>query len=347
MSADIDLQAELDNHRRSVDTDYFDLSIREIVRMVEENEIKVAPAYQRQFRWKEDVQSALIESLLLGLPIPAIFVATNRDGTWDVVDGLQRICTILKFFGVDIPDSEEHQFSKAPLKLGAMSQLTNFTNIRYSDLPMPIRLMLGKRYIRVQVLSDKSDPDVRFELFQRLNAGAVALTPQEIRSCVFRGPFNTLIEELADYPDYKALLKLQAKDQRDGTTEEIVLKFFAYLDGIDSFDGNVTGFLNNYMKKRASDQDLLKDQKLFTDTTSFLHSVTGGAFIRDGVSTTPVNQLEGILVGIGRIIRDGNRPKIPPKGWENDPELVGASTKGTNSRTKLRGRILRSQELFS
>ena len=77
---------------------------------------------------------------------------------------------------------------------------------------MSIRLMLGKRYLRVQVLSDRSDPEVRFELFRRLNTGAVALTPQEIRSCVFQGSFNNLIEELSEVSAYQALLKLQPRE---------------------------------------------------------------------------------------------------------------------------------------
>ncbi|MGV9317786.1 DUF262 domain-containing protein [Streptomyces sp. NPDC003660] len=347
LDATAELQAELDTHRRAVDTEYFDLSIREIVRMVEEEEIRVAPAYQRKFRWPDAVQSALIESLLLGLPIPAIFVATNRDGTWDVVDGLQRTATILKFYGVDVPGAEELQFSNKPLRLSDLNQLKKFSGMSYKDLPMPIRLTMGKRYIRVQVLSDKSDPEVRFELFRRLNAGAVALTPQEIRSCVFRGPFNRLIEELASVPEYKALLKLQPKNKVDGTAEEIVLKFFAYMDGMDDFDGDVIGFLNDYIKRRVDDTDLEADRQLFLKTVAHLHSVTGGHFTRVGVSVTPVNQLEGVLIGIARLFKEGKQPKTPESGWANDEKLVGFSTSGTNSRPKLRGRILRSQELFS
>ncbi|KUN07173.1 hypothetical protein AQI95_11545 [Streptomyces yokosukanensis] len=343
----VELQAELDTHRQAVDTEYFDLSIREIVRMVEEEEIRVAPAYQRKFRWPNEVQSALIESLLLGLPIPAIFVATNKDGTWDVVDGLQRTATILKFYGIDVPGAEELQFSAEPLKLSNLNQLKKFSGLSYKDLPMPIRLTLGKRYVRVQVLSDKSDPGVRFELFRRLNAGAVALTPQEIRSCVFRGPFNSLIEELAATQDYKDLLKLQPKNKVDGTAEEIVLKFFAYMDGMDKFDGDVVGFLNNYIKRRVDDTNLDEDRQIFLKAVSHLKQVTGGHFTRSGVSVTPVNQLEGVLIGIARIFKEGKRPKIPADGWANDEQLVGFSTQGTNSRPKLRGRILRSQELFS
>lgn len=347
MDAATELQTELETHRRAVDTEYFDLSIREIVRMVEEEEIRVAPAYQRKFRWPDAVQSALIESLLLGLPIPAIFVATNKDGTWDVVDGLQRTATILKFYGIDVPNAEELQFADKPLQLTDLNQLKKFSGLSYKELPMPIRLMLGKRYVRVQVLSDKSDPEVRFELFRRLNAGAVALTPQEIRSCVFRGPFNTMVEELANAPEYKELLKLQPKNRMDGTAEEIVLKFFAYMDGMDDFDGDVIGFLNDYIKRRADDTDLEADRKLFLESVSHLRSVTGGHFTRVGVSVTPVNQLEGVLIGIARILKEGKKPKKPKAGWANDEELVGYSTSGTNSRPKLRGRILRSQELFS
>ena len=76
-----ELEEDLRAHRRTVDTEYFDLSLREIVRMVEEEEIRIAPEYQRQFRWKEETRSALIESFLLGLPVPSIFVATNQDAT--------------------------------------------------------------------------------------------------------------------------------------------------------------------------------------------------------------------------------------------------------------------------
>jgi hypothetical protein len=289
----------------------------------------------------------LIESLLLGLPVPAIFVATNKDGTWDVVDGLQRTATILRFYGIDSSTDPGLQFSNNRLVLGNLSQLTKFNGLTYADLPMPIRLMLGKRYLRVQVLSDRSDPDVRFELFRRLNAGAVALSAQEVRSCVFQGPFNNLLEELAETPAYQALLKLQPKNREDGTAAEIVLKFFAYLDRMDEFDGEVTNFLNAYMKSRAEDTKLEPDRKLFLTTVDYLHSVIDGEFTRSGVPGTPINQFEGVLVGVGRIFRAGKTPKTPEPGWEKDEKLIGFSTKGTNTRPKLRGRILRSEELFS
>ena len=341
------LLAELDEHRQAVDTDYFDLSLRELVRMIDESEVRIAPAYQRQFRWDEATQSALIESFLLGLPVPALFVATNRDATWDVVDGLQRICTVLRFMGIDAPESINFNFSQSPLVLKDLKSLDSFNGISFVDLPRSIRMTLERRYLRVQVLSDKSDPEVRYELFRRLNAGAVALTPQEIRSCIFRGPFNDLIEELAEYRPYRSLVKLEQANQNNGTKEEIILKFFAYLERAEGFNGRVAEFLNSYMRDRMNDSHLDSDRKLFKETVDHIISVTQGPFLRPPVAVTPMNQLEAVMIGVGRIIREGGRPGTPQAGWLKDEELVRFSTRATNTRAMLLNRIRRAQELFS
>lgn len=341
------LLAELDRHRRSVDTDYFDLSLRELVRMVAEEEIKIAPAYQRQFRWDDETQSSLIESFLLGLPVPAIFVATNRDATWDVVDGLQRICTILRFMAVDAPESENFRFSTTPLKLIKPKTLESFAGLSYDELPRPIRMTFDRRFLRVQVLSDKSEPEVRYELFRRLNAGAIALTAQEIRSCIFRGPFHQLLEELAGDSNFTKLIKLQKLNQHNGTMEEVVLKFFAYLDKAEQFDGRVAEFLNAYMRARSQDTDLSADRQIFEQVMTHLASIVDGPFLRQKVSITPLNQFEAVIVGMGRLLRAGKTPKTPDRGWLNDESLVEASTGATNTRGKLLTRIARAEELMS
>lgn len=92
---------QLDSERRKVDVDHFDITIRELVRMAESEELKRAPVYQRKFRWNSTRESQLIESLFLGLPVPSIFVATNSDGTWELVDGLQRVSTLMHFVSED------------------------------------------------------------------------------------------------------------------------------------------------------------------------------------------------------------------------------------------------------
>ena len=137
----LDLQIALDTHRQKIDVENFDLTIREIISMVRTGEIKRSPSYQRKFRWKQDDESRLIESLLLGLPIPNVFVATNPDGSWELVDGLQRVSTVLHFA---LDDSEENDLTlikemsrPSSLSLSGLANLTPSTINASKHSPKP------------------------------------------------------------------------------------------------------------------------------------------------------------------------------------------------------------------
>lgn len=343
-ATDLEMQAALQERRQRVDTDFFDLSLRELVRMVDEDELQARPEYQRKFRWTDKTQCELIESLLMGLPIPAIFVATNADGSWDVVDGLQRVSTIVRFMGSE--STRKKLGMDSPLVLRDLPQLGAFDGATFAHLPRQIKFLLEKRYVRVQVLNDQSVHEVRFELFRRLNAGAIALTPQEVRGVLYRGGFNSTIEALSDYPNFKSLVKLKRSDKDNGTHGELVLKFFAYLDWQQRFNGAVTDFLNEYMDSRKDETDLSKDIALFHAVSDELSRVIAGPVIRPGVGWTPQNQLEAIMVAAGRLIRSGRTEFAPKSGWLEDKALVSSSTKGTNTPRALATRIDRAEELL-
>ena len=100
----------------------------------------------------------------------------------------------------------------------------------FSDLPKSIQLLFYTRPIRVTVLNDKSDLNVRFDLFERLNTGGVSLTAQEIRNCVFRGAFNEDIKKLSDSFTFQKAIKLKPLDKNNGTKEEFILRFFAFYE---------------------------------------------------------------------------------------------------------------------
>jgi hypothetical protein len=340
------LQADLDKQRRQVDVENFDLTLGELVRMAVAGELVRAPAYQRKFRWTPTDESYLVESLFLGLPVPSVYVASNPDGTWEVVDGLQRISTLIHFMS-DSTDALGQIGATYPLELTDLKKLSSFNKFKFADLPTPLRLHFSKRSIRVTALSDKSDPEIRFEVFERLNKGGVTLTPQEVRACIYRGPFAELLRDLADGQTFKSLLKLQQLRQNDGTREEVVLKFFAYLDRADKYDGNVTEFLNNYMKDAAAKFDLVAGGKLFNEVVSQVYGIVNGPVLRKGYGVTPLNQLEAILVGAGRVIRAGKKVKAPKGDWLNDKDLVKFSTKGTNTRSAFLGRNERAEALLS
>lgn len=345
----LDLQIALDTHRQKIDVENFDLTIREIISMVRTGEIKRSPSYQRKFRWKQDDESRLIESLLLGLPIPNVFVATNPDGSWELVDGLQRVSTVLHFA---LDDSEENDLAlikemsrPSSLSLSGLAKLDAFNNQRFKTLPQALQFLFLKRQFRVTALSDKSDHSARFDLFERLNRGGIALSAQEVRDCVYRGPFTDLLGDLAANDDFLKLIKVQELHRTDGTLEEQVLKFYAYLNWRDKFDGSVVNFLNDYIAIRHKEPNISKDRNEFLGVVKALGALSEGPILRKNTHLTPLNHFEAILVGAAEVLRAG-QALAPQKGWINDKELTKFSSGGTNTKSMLNGRIQRSMELF-
>jgi len=341
-----EMQEQLESQRRKVDVDVYTITVRELLSMADDGELHRAPEYQRKFRWDEEDESRLIESLLLGLPVPNLFFATNSDGTWEVVDGLQRVSTLIHYASKSALQMQE--IDKAgPLKLSGLRKLTAFNGLTFDELPAPMRMTFTKRGIGVTALSDKSDPQTRFDTFERLNRGAVALSDQEVRACIYQGPFNSLLRELAHAPAFDALLKLQEADENNATREELVLKFFAYLNARDLFRGAVGKFLNDYMEENRSSFDIDAGRAEFLDVARELEVVVGGRFLRTNTNVTPKNELEAVMVATAQGLRQGKRIVDPGAGWLNDAPLVQASTGATNTSRKLTDRIDRAERLLS
>lgn len=316
--------------------DVYDLSVRQVVDMVEEGNVFVPPEYQRQFIWGENRQSALIESILLGIPVPSVYMATNADSTWEVVDGVQRIGSLCHFIGTPALLAKIER--PAPLTLMGLEKLSSLDGLTYQDLPKSLQLHFSTRPLRVTVLNDKSDLSVRFDLFERLNTGGVALTDQEIRNCVFRGKFNDTIKSLSKHHSFLECVKLGDKPE-GGAYEELVLRFFAYLDRYQEFDHLVKQFLNDYMRESRNSEIPPKKIKLFKDTFDLLHASLPSGIVRNR-SKTPVNLFEAVSVGVALALQKGDVPKAPKiVGLLNDPVLKGFTGAGSNQKKMVRGRI--------
>lgn len=341
-----ELEGQLEVERRKVDVASHDFSVRELVRMLEEGELSISPEYQRKYRWQADVASTLIESVFLGLPIPPIFVATNAEFQWEVVDGLQRLSTLLLF----IANKPEHLAlvnRDSPLKLQNLQKLSQLNGVAYDDLPVGLQRYFGRQPLQVISLTDKSNRSVRFDLFERLNAGAISLSPQEVRACIYGGAFNDFLERMTRHSHFESLLKLQELKQNDGTAAEEVLKFFAYKNRREEFDGKVKIFLNDFSSQAMTSFDFQKEEELFDRTFAFLSDVVGGPFLRSTTAVTPLVQLEACAVAIADILESGAEPVHPGANWIEDEELVDASTGGSNTRSKLTRRLKRAREIFS
>lgn len=340
------MQQELDLQRRAVDVENYTITVRELLSMAERAELHRAPQYQRKFRWDEEAESKLIESLMLGLPVPNLFFATNADGTWEVVDGLQRLSTLIHFC-MDAPEQLDEIGKQEPLRLVGLKKLEGFNGVIFGDLPSPIRLSFTKRGLGITALTDKSDPQARFDTFERLNSGAVALSAQEVRACIYDGPLNWVIQELADLPNFRNLVKLQRRDQDNATHEELVLKFFAYLTARARFSGSVKDFLNQYMEDHRNGLEEGQTRDLFVRVVDELAAILDGPFLRSNTNVTPQNELEAVLVGAAEVLREYPKLRTPEPGWVDDAELVAASTGATNTRAKLRDRIERAKALLT
>lgn len=341
------LEDQLAIERRKVDVGNVSFSVREIVRMFEEGELSIAPSYQRKYRWPASVASTFVESMFLGLPIPPIFVATNDNFQWEVVDGLQRISTLIMFL-TDDPAHLKKIGRDAPLRLEGLTKLSQLNGVTFSDMPVAIQRYFSRQPLQLISLTDKSDKNVRFDLFERLNSGAISLTPQEVRSAVYQGGFIDFVEEMASNPNFTSLLKLQSVNQHDGTASEQVLKYFAYKNNREAFTGAVSRFLNDYTSEASKTFDYAKERTTFEATYQVLSQfLDGEPFLRRNTNVTPLVQFEACGVAIGELIQEGTAPARPSVDWLNDDELVDSSTGGTNSRSMLRRRVDRARALFT
>lgn len=329
---------QLEKERRKVDFDTFDISVKELVSMASDGIIDVAPEYQRQFRWPKENQSKFIESVFLGIPVPSLFMAANKNGSWELVDGVQRLNSLIHFVGT------KEQLSKFKLddslKLSELEILTELNGKPFSDLPQSLQLKFQLRPLKITTLSDKSDLKVRFDLFERLNTGGVKLTDQEIRACVYRGRFNDFLGQLAKEPDFKAVVNLPRANEGDGTKEELVLRFFAYLYDRDSFVHSVVGFLNDYMQSASLHFDYVGSEQIFKNTFAALRSELPDGIRRGTRTNTPYNLYEAVAVGAGVAVSQGI--DISGKGvatWINDKELTKLTSGATNSRKRVKDRI--------
>jgi uncharacterized protein with ParB-like and HNH nuclease domain len=332
-------QAEqLAREKRAVSYDSYDISVRQIADMVENREINIAPEYQRHFVWDEERESELIESIFLGIPIPSLFMATNSDATWEVVDGVQRISTVLHFLG-DKKHLEMINKNK-PLKLHGLTKLSSFNGSLFDDMPRSAQLQFLTRPLRVTTLNDKSDNAVRYDLFERLNTGAVALHPQEIRNCVFRGIFMDFIRQQSENSNFRAVVKLPDNELKSASYEECVLRFFAFRDKYKKFGHNVKEFLNEYAvemnKKRFA-----SEAKDFEEVMNFLiKELPDGVVRQKRKNTTPINLYEAVAVGAALALKSGKKIKSGIlKSIIDDVELTRLTTGGTNSNPMVVGRI--------
>lgn len=225
----------------------------------------VQPPFQRGYVWDDTRASSLIESLLINIPIPVCYFAEEETGKFTVIDGHQRLYSIWRYVSNLFP-------------LQGLRTLTEFNTKPFKELNEREQRLITGRSIRCIVITQESHPEIRFEVFHRLNTGAVLATDQEIRNAIYRGDFNNLIKSLAQSEQWLNVLGKKKLDKRM-RDEELILRFFAVQDNYLAYQAPLRGFLNDYAeiktfkkengrRKRIglSDDEKTRLTELFTQT---------------------------------------------------------------------------------
>ena len=179
------LEQEIAERRSEIHSDGYPMSIGELINLYRDQELDIHPEFQRYYRWSDEQKSRLIESILLGIPIPSIFVSQRDDGVWDVIDGLQRLSTIFELVGIL---KNENGDILPPLTLKRTRYLPSLDNKVWANEPVETaigttnQLIIRRSKIDVKIILRESSESSKYELFQRLNTGGSQLSDQELRN---------------------------------------------------------------------------------------------------------------------------------------------------------------------
>ena len=241
-AADEDQEIGIAEENRKVYTDQGDLEIESLYGKYQRGKLIVQPEFQRQFVWDAAKASRLIESALLEIPLPVVYLSEESDGTEHVIDGQQRLTSFFAFLGGRFPDGKE-------FRLSSLKIFPEFTKKLYRDLPEQVQDKIRYCKMRTITFRSGSDSELKFEVFERLNTGAVALNDQELRNCIYRGTYNDLLRDLAKDPEFRALLGLKKTEKRMRDVE-LVLRFAAFYHATYlKYRSPMRRFLNDEMKE--------------------------------------------------------------------------------------------------
>lgn len=265
---------DIPREKRKLETVSYDYSVDYIWTLMSGDNPKIIleVPFQRNQVWKEDRSSQLIESIIMNVPIPPLYFAEEDNGKWLVVDGLQRLTAIKTFY------QNEYKLKKLEI-------IGELDGLKFKDLPQKPKDLFKDGLLRINVIKKESHPDIKYDIFMRLNKGAVSLNTQELRNCLYRGSLNNRLRNIVEN---KAILKLlnQKKPHPRYLDIEFLIRFLAFNENLkvdnsntslNNYGGSLKSFLNDFMGKYkdAEDKELNTFEKLIIDTFKKVDIVFG------------------------------------------------------------------------
>ena len=367
------LQKEIDSMAKAIKTDNYPMSIGELANLYQEGDLKINPIYQRMFRWDITQQSALIESILLNIPIPPIYVYQNEKGKWNLIDGQQRLSTIFKFMGILKKDSEDGQ-EKGIVESEPLTR-TKFLpslegkfwdnedeNISLTDAQ---RRYIKRSKILIIIIDKSSDEFAQYEMFQRLNTGGSHLSPQEIRNCILVMKNEEVYKKLREMSKHSSFINavpISEKDSEEQGYLELVVKYFVLR--YSNFDVSDSENYNNFLTDEILDLinkgsiDFEKESELFKQTFDLLYDTMDENSFKK-YDTEKGKSCGAVLVGAYEAIIPGLTANIDYykdhkseleekiKGVYNTEAYLAATKRGVRPIGRIKKLVEFSKENFS
>jgi len=367
--------------RKRLSSDRLDISFGELINLYKNKELIIRPEYQRLFRWSHEQKTALIESILLAIPIPPIFVAEDKDGIWELVDGLQRVATFISFFGnlennvseiqykrndddlENIIEEDINEDTNIGNKLGnkwtleAGGLIKSLEGFNIDNLPANLKFNLKRAVCRVEILRGESNTSMKYELFKRLNSGGSKLTPQEIRNAIYRGTnpkLNELLLSISQKQVFKDLTKLTASKHSELYDQELILRFFAfYKTNVDNINENTESFLNSFMERTVENHSFDYDlyESILMQSLQLISLLEDDKVFRNEQNFFVPVIFEGVLISLAQNIErytSSNLELLRSKINElkRDESFKKFSGSKSNSRSRIKNRLKRANEIF-
>jgi hypothetical protein len=369
----MNLEQAIAKKAKEISTESYGMSVGELLSLYRDGELNIHPEFQRFFRWGESQKSRLIESFLLGIPIPPIFVSQDEKGKWDVIDGLQRLSTIFQLTG-DLLD--ENGDAVKPLVLNGTKYLPQLQNkcwkpkddLAAEELPESVKLILKRARMDVKIVLNKSDPSSKYELFDRLNSGGSSTTDQEVRNCMLvmiSKKFFSWFADLASDQNFQTTYPLTERQLLEKYDMELVARFLCLrMLPEDSLSGIVDlgPFLTEHITSLAQDEKFDFDQegKAFRQTFKLIADALGeDSFRKFNIAksrpTGPplVSVFEILALGVGHnILAPGSCitavqvQDAHQKIWV-DPKFTSGTGSGVRATSRLPVTIPLGRKIFA
>jgi len=327
-------------------------SCADLFRMCREDILEIQSEFQRELVWQNPAQTRFIDSLIKQLPIPSMcFSLDYNSQKWKVIDGLQRMTTIIRFLSgekwtLSRLDDIDPKISGQSISnfIDKNSELHKYFT-RVENLTLPITVLRCD-------YNKKNHTNYLFTIFHRLNTGGMKLNNQEIRNCIYSGSLNTLLKELNKNTKWMKINKMKRDIGYRFTKQELILRFFAFYDGYNSYTGRLAKFLNGYMSdnRNADSQFLVNKKDIFERTAEIIYSKVFEGKI---LSKLGITVIEALLVGVALNVDflesqpthkvNDLYEKLINTNEFSEPNLV----EGLSSKKKVIARLTKSKNIFA